>query len=99
MVQYYCTYTMRFIMNYSLSYSEMRQNLKTCLDKVCLEHIPLLVTRKQGDNVVVMSEDDYRSLAETAYLTRSPRNLQRLLESLNRNEGKSLDQVRDELGV
>ena len=86
-------------MNYSLSYSEMRQNLKDCLDKVCLEHIPLLITRKRGDNVVVMSEEDYRSLEETAYLTRSPKNLQRLLESLNRNEGKSLDQVKNELGI
>ena len=86
-------------MNHSLSYSEMRQNLKNCLDKVCLEHTPLLITRKRGDNVVVMSEEDYRSLEETAYLTRSPKNLQRLLEALNRSEGKSVDQVKDELGI
>ena len=86
-------------MNYSLSYSEMRQNLKNCLDKVCIEHTPLLITRKRGDNVVVMSEDDYRSLEETAYLTRSPQNLQRLLEALNRSEGQSLGEVKNELGI
>lgn len=31
--------------------------------------------------------DEYRSLAETAYLSRSPKNLKRPLEALNRKEG------------
>ena len=48
---------------------------------------------------MLLSEEDYRSLEETAYLSRSPRNLKRLLEALNRKEGKSLDEVRKELGI
>ena len=86
-------------MRYEISYSQMRKSLKSYLDQVCIEHAPLLVTRRKGDNVMLLSEDDYRSLEETAYLSRSPKNLKRLLEALNRKEGKTLDEVRKELGI
>lgn len=86
-------------MNLAISYSEIRQNLKSQFDKVCRDHEPLLVIRKNGENVVVISEDDYRSLQETAYLCQSPRNLERLLKALDRTEGKSLEEVKDELGL
>jgi antitoxin YefM len=86
-------------MRHEISYSEMRKGLKGFLDQVCVDHTPLLITRRKGNNVILLSEDDYRSLEETAYLSRSPRNLERLIEALNRNEGKSLDEVRHDLGV
>ena len=86
-------------MRHEVSYSEMRKSLKNYLEQVCIEHTPLLVTRRNGENVMVLSEDDYRSLEETAYLSRSPKNLRRLLESLSRKEGKTLDEVREELGI
>jgi antitoxin YefM len=86
-------------MKHEISYSEMRKSLKSYLDRVCVEHEPLLVTRRNGENVMLLSEDDYRSLEETAYLSRSPKNLKRLLEALNRKEGKTLDEVRKELGI
>jgi antitoxin YefM len=86
-------------MRHQISYSQMRKSLKGYLDKVCIEHTPLLVTRRKGENVMLLSEDDYRSLEETAYLSRSPKNLKRLLEALNRKEGKTLDEVRKELGI
>ena len=86
-------------MNSTVSYSEIRQNLKTSFDKVCYDHEPLLVTRKNGENVVVISEDDFRSLQETAYLCQSPRNLERLLQALGRTGGKTLQEVKDELAI
>jgi antitoxin YefM len=86
-------------MNLAISYSEIRKNLKENFDRVCSDHIPILVTRKNGDNVVVISEDDFQSLQETAYLCQSPKNLSRLLESLNRTEGHSLEDVQHELGI
>lgn len=86
-------------MRYEVSYSEARNSLKTYLDKVCDEHKPLFITRRRGENVVVLSEEDYLSLEETAYLSRSPKNLKRLIEALNRKEGKTLDEVRKELGI
>ncbi len=48
---------------------------------------------------MLLSEDDYRSLEETAYLSRSPENLKRLLEALNRKEGKTLDEIHEEFGI
>jgi antitoxin YefM len=86
-------------MRHEISYSEVRKSLKSYLEQVCIEHTPLLVTRRNGENVMILSEDDYRSLEETAYLSRSPKNLRRLLESLSRKEGKTLDEVREELGI
>jgi antitoxin YefM len=84
---------------HEISYSEARKSLKTYLDKVCLEHTPYFIKRRNGENVVFLAEDDYRSLEETAYLSRSPNNLKRLLEALHRKEGKTLDEVRKELGI
>ncbi len=86
-------------MNFALSYSEMRKHLKKSFDRVCADHVPLLVTRKNGDNVVVISEDDFHSLQETAYLCQSPNNLSRLLEALNRKDGMSLEKVKHDLGI
>jgi len=86
-------------MRREVSYSEVRKSLKSYLDQVCSEHTPLLVTRRKGENIMFLSEDDYRSLEETAYLSRSPLNLKRLLDALNRKEGKTLDEVRKELGI
>ncbi len=86
-------------MRREISYSEARKSLKSYLDKVCSEHTPLLITRRKGENVMLLAEDDFRSLEETAYLSRSPKNLERLLEALNRKEGKPLDEVRKKLGI
>jgi len=86
-------------MNKTVSYSGIRQNLKKEFDRVCNDHEPTLVIRKNGENIVVISEEDYRSLQETAYLCQSPRNLERLLQAQNRSGGKSLDDVKNEFGI
>ncbi len=89
----------RHKMNLAISYSEIRTHLKKNFDRVCSDHTPLLVTRKNGENVVVISEDDFQSLQETAYLCQSPKNLSRLLEALDRKEGHSLEKVKNELRI
>jgi antitoxin YefM len=52
------------------------------MDKVCDDHTPIIITRKNQRSVVIISLEDYESLEETAYLLRSPRNARRLLESI-----------------
>ena len=86
-------------MNPAISYSEIRKNLKKNFDRVCEDHEPLLITRKNGENIVVISEDDFHSFQETAYLCQSPKNLSRFLESLDRKERHSLEKVKNELGI
>jgi antitoxin YefM len=66
----------------ALTYSQARGNLAGTMDKVCDDHTPIIITRKNHRSVVMISLEDYESLEETAYLLRSPRNARRLLESI-----------------
>ena len=66
----------------TISYSDARARLATTMDKVCDDHVPVVITRKNARSVVLMSLEDYQALEETAYLLRSPRNARRLLESI-----------------
>jgi len=91
-------------MNQAISYSELRTKLKLFLDKVCSEHIPLLVKRRNGEDVVIISKQDYSSMEETAYLFCSPENTKRLLEAVNRKSEERLkfdniESVKNEIGI
>lgn len=86
-------------MNQTTSYSEIRKNLKSSFDQVCTKHLPLLINRRNGGNVVIVSQEDYESLEETAYLLRSPKNALRLSQALLRSSGKSLEEVKNELAI
>lgn len=66
----------------TLTYSEARSKLANTMDRVCNDHAPIIITRKNSQSVVMMSLDDYQALEETAYLLRSPKNARRLIESL-----------------
>jgi antitoxin YefM len=73
----------------AITYTEAREKLATTIKKVCRNRDPVIITRKREDAVVMMALDDYEALQETAYLLRSPRNAQRLLEAIKElKEGK-----------
>jgi antitoxin YefM len=74
----------------TVSYSELRQNLKARMDKVCDDHAPVLVTRQNGEPVVMMSLSEYESLEETLHLLSSPANAERLLRSIAEAEACEL---------
>jgi antitoxin YefM len=63
------------------TYSKARQNLAKLLDEVTKNQETVVIKRRRGDSVVMMSEKEATSLLETAYLLRSPRNAVRLLKS------------------
>jgi antitoxin YefM len=65
-----------------VSYSELRQNLKKHLDKVCDDRAPLVVMRRNSEPVVVLSLADYESLEETLYLLSDPANAEHLRKSM-----------------
>lgn len=57
-----------------------------------------LIKNKDREKLMMgLSEGDDQSLDETAYLSRSPENLKRLLEALSRKEGKTLEEVQEML--
>jgi len=65
-----------------VDYSTIKQDLEGTVKQFCNEHAPILIVGNQNPSVVMMSYTDYKSLEETAYLLRSPKNAQRLIESL-----------------
>jgi PHD/YefM family antitoxin component YafN of YafNO toxin-antitoxin module len=49
-----------------------RQNLKSEVDRCINNHEALRVTRRNGDNFVVLGESDWQSIEETLYLNQVP---------------------------
>ncbi|MDQ1351432.1 MAG: antitoxin YefM [Acidobacteriota bacterium] len=70
----------------TISYSNVRENLARTMKKVCVDHTPVIITRRQEEPVVLLSLDDYQSLEETAYLLRSPKNAARLVQAVEEIE-------------
>jgi antitoxin YefM len=66
----------------AVNYSDLRRNLKTYLDRVYEDREALIVTRKNSENVVLLSIEHHNSLVETDYLLSSEVNAHRLAESV-----------------
>lgn len=78
----------------TMTYSAVRADLAQTIDKVCQNHEPVII-RKKNESVVMMSYEDFEGWAETVYLLRSPKNAKRLfasIEALDRGDavGKSM---------
>ncbi len=83
----------------AVSYSDLRQNLKTYMDKVYGDHDPLIITRKNNENLVLISIDEYNSLMETNYLLSNEANAEHLKKSINQyssGNAKERDIIKDE---
>ncbi len=66
----------------AISYTAVRANLSKTMEKVCIDHAPVIITRKNEAPVVMMSLEDYQAMEETTYLLRSPANARHLLASI-----------------
>lgn len=64
------------------SISKFRQDTKAYFDQVIDDKDVLLITRSDGQAVVVMTLDQYNSKAETDYLNSSPTNKKHLEKSI-----------------
>jgi antitoxin YefM len=65
----------------SVTASEARQRLFPLIEEVNADQVAVEIVSKKGTAFLV-SADEYRSLKETVYLLQSPKNAQRLRESL-----------------
>ena len=73
----------------AITYTEARETLAETIRRVCRDHDPIIITRKREDAVVMIAQEDYDSLTETAYLLRSPKNARRMLDAIKElAEGK-----------
>ncbi|MBP7062771.1 type II toxin-antitoxin system Phd/YefM family antitoxin [Ferrovibrio sp.] len=65
-----------------ISYTQARQNLAELMQKVCDERAPTIITRRNGAPVVMLSLEEYEGLEATLHLLSSPKNAERLRESI-----------------
>ena len=68
------------------NYSEVRNNLKTYCDKATKDYETIVITRKNNENVVLMSEEEYNNLMENLYIRSNLKYYQKLVESIKEVE-------------
>ncbi len=86
------------------SYTELRENLASFLDRVVDDREVVVVKRRGARDVAIIAADELAGLDETAHLLRSPANARRLLESLrelDRGKGKKvkMGELRRSIGL
>jgi antitoxin YefM len=86
------------------TYTRLRENLASVLDRVISDQEIVIVRRKGSKDVALVPASELAGLLETAHLLRSPRNARRLLTALRRAEvGRSkpttLDELRREIRI
>ena len=67
---------------HAITYTTVRANLASVMDRVCDDHEALIITRNGEQAVVMLSLEDYKALEETSYLLRTPANAKRLLAAV-----------------
>lgn len=69
-----------------ITYSSARATFAELLERATADREAITITRRNGEDVVLVAASEYASLRETAYLLRSPDNARRLLEALSEAE-------------
>lgn len=65
------------------SYSDVRRNFKEYCDKLVNDFETIVITRKRGENVVMISESEYNNLMENLYVRNNPNYYNELIESID----------------
>jgi antitoxin YefM len=91
-------------MSVETTYTNLRQNLASVLDKVCDDQEVVIVRRRNQRDVALIPADELESILETAHLLRSPANAKRLLQALRRADARktppsTVDELRREFGL
>ena len=82
----------------AVNYSSLRESLKKYCDKVYQDCEAIIITRRNDENVVMISEREYNNLLENAYIRQNPANYNRIIESveqLKNGKTKKVDELYD----
>ncbi len=83
-----------------VNYSNMRDNFKDYCDKVTDDYETVIVTRKNGKNVVMISLEEYNNMKENLYIMSNKKDYDRLVTSKKQLEAgkgtvaKSIEELR-----
>jgi antitoxin YefM len=86
------------------TYTALREKLASYLNRVTDDREVLFVRRRGARDVAIVPADELTGLMETAHLLRSPKNAERLAESLrelDRGDGEAvtLEELRRSVGL
>ena len=65
----------------AVNYTMLRENMKSCMDKVTDDYETMIVTRKNNKNFVIISEESYNNMMENLHLVGNKANYDWLMES------------------
>ena len=91
-------------MSVETTYSKLREELASVLDRVVDDCEVVIVRRKSGKDVALIAADELAGLLETAHLLRSPKNAERLFESIRELDKRavkpqSVEKLKREMGL
>jgi antitoxin YefM len=78
----------------AVNYSTARNNLKSLINEVCNNYENLIITNKDGKNVVMMSLDEFNSIQEKLYILSSPKDSKEILKRVKDIDSNSHFQER-----
>ncbi len=86
------------------TYTQARANLARLCDRVTNDREVVIIERRKSEPVALVDAAELSGLMETAHLTRSPKNAQRLAAALERAraetvEPQSVDSLREEMDL
>ena len=87
----------------SISVNQFRDNLRHFVERVISRHDPLKVVRRNGDDFIVISAEDWEREQETLYVLQNAQLMKQMEESLRTHgqgagykpTGKELNEITD----
>lgn len=77
----------------TVSITEARNNIYKLIDMAAIESEPIQITGKRG-NAVLISEDDWRAISETLFLTSIPGMRESILKGMKEPLSKTTDKIK-----
>jgi prevent-host-death family protein len=74
----------------TISATKARNNLYSLIDEANESHIPIQITGKRG-NAVLISEDDWRAISETIHLSMIPGMVESIKQGMSEEIGDCSD--------
>jgi len=91
-------------MPHATTYTRARATFAKLCNRVSSTREPVIIHRRNAEDVALVSVDELESLTETAHLLRSPKNAARLLSALTkaqkrRGVSSTVGKLRKDLGL
>ena len=67
----------------TVSVNKFRDTLRDCVERVISQHTPLKVTRRNGEDFVVVSAEDWEREQETLYVLQNSNLMKQISESIS----------------